>query len=207
MDHLIVSSQIENLSYIGTFIVMALAGHLVPVPEEILLLLIGYASGIGLSKVYLAFAFAAAGVMAGDSALFFLSRTGSKYVDKLKNRLSPQKLERYEKLMHAHASKTIFLSRFIVGLRFFSPILAGSLKIRWKTFFWSDFPAVIIYVGGSIFLGYHFHSEIAAAITRVEFARHLIFILFVSIIGILIGLYARKRFLKRNGYNGNRKQN
>ncbi len=197
MDHLMVSSQIENLSYIGIFVVMVLSGHLVPIPEEILLLIIGYASGIGLSNVYAAFIAASFGVMAGDSALFFLSRTGSKYVDKLKNRLSKEKMARYEKLMRNHASKTIFLSRFIVGIRFFSPILAGSLKIKWKTFFLADFPAVIIYVGGSIFLGYYFNSDIMAIITEVKIARHIIFFLIITVIGLAISYYAGKKFLRK----------
>ena len=84
MDHITVSALAENLSYLGTFIVMALSGTLVPVPEEIMLLLIGYASGTGLSNIYLTFAAAALGVMVGDSVLFFLSLKGNKFVSKSK---------------------------------------------------------------------------------------------------------------------------
>lgn len=204
MDHYIVSSFIEQISYLGTFVVMALAGHLVPLPEEVLLLLIGYASGIGLSNVYLAAVAAILGVMVGDSALFFLSRSGSHYVDKLKNRLKPEKLARYEKLMKDHAGKTIFLARFIITLRFFSPILAGSLKIKWRTFFLSDFAAVIIYVSVSIFLGYHFHTDIGNMITKVKVARHVIFILLVTVIGLVISYEVGRRFLRK--INGNNKK-
>lgn len=125
MDNFVVSSQVENLSYIGTFVVMVLSGHLVPVPEEILLLLIGYSSGIGLSNVYITFAAASLGVIAGDAALFVLSRSGSRYVEKLKGKLNPAKTARYEKLMRAHTVKTIFLSRFVVGLRFFHRFWPG----------------------------------------------------------------------------------
>lgn len=202
MDHYIVSSQVENLSYLGTFIVMVLAGHLVPVPEEILLLLIGYASGIGFSNVYIAFAVSSIGVIVGDSALFFLSRTGSKYVERLKKKISRSKLERYENLMRTHAGKTIFLSRFIITVRFFSPILAGSLGVKWRTFALADFPAVIIYVGVFIFLGYHFNSDIASLITEVKLARHIIFILLISVIGLLISYWAGKKFLRKINGNG-----
>lgn len=197
MDNLIVSSQIESLSYAGTFIVMVLSGHLVPVPEEILLLFIGYASGIGLSNVYIAFIAASVGVMVGDSALFFLSKKGNGYVEKLKKRLNQGKVKRYEKMMNSHAGKTIFLSRFIIGLRFFSPILAGSLNVKWKTFLFSDFPAVMIYVGGSIFLGYHFHNDIMAVVTEIKIARHVIFVLVITLAGLLISYHVGKKFLRK----------
>jgi membrane protein DedA with SNARE-associated domain len=197
MDHYIIPAFVENLSYLGIFVAMALSGHLVPVPEEILLLLIGYTSGIGLSNVYWAFIFAFFGVIVGDVALFLLSRTGSHYVDKLKNRIAPEKLARYENLMKAHAGKTIFLSRFIITVRFFSPILAGSLKINWKTFALADFSAAAIYVGVSIFLGYHFNNDIASLITEVKLARHIIFILLITVIGLLLSYWAGKKFLRK----------
>jgi membrane protein DedA with SNARE-associated domain len=202
MDHLIVSSQVEGLSYFGTFVVMVLSGHLVPVPEEILLLLIGYASGIGVTNVYGAFVVSSLGVIVGDSMLFFLSRNGNKYIEKFKNKLSPNKLSRYENLMKAHAGKTIFLSRFIITIRFFSPILAGSINVKWKTFALADFPAVIIYVGAFIFLGYHFNNDIASLITEVKFARHIIFVLLITVIGLLISYWAGKKFFRKiNGNN------
>lgn len=181
---------------------MVLSGHLVPVPEEVVLLLVGYASGIGLSNVYIAFAAASLGVITGDSALFFLSRSGNKFVEKLKNRLSQKKLERYENLMNAHAGKTIFLSRFIITLRFLSPILAGSLNVKWKTFALADFPAAVIYTGAFIFLGYHFNSDIASLITEVKLARHIIFILLITVIGLLVSYWAGRKFLKKINGNG-----
>ncbi len=198
----IFSIYLEHISYLGTFILMALSGHLVPVPEEVILLLVGYASGIGLSNVYFTAIFAMLGVIAGDSLLFYLSRHGNHYVEKLKNRIAPQKMAKYERMMEAHAGKTIFISRFIVGLRFFSPILAGMLKIKWRTFLVSDIPAIVIYVSFFIFLGYHFNTDIARMITEVKLARHIIFILLIAFIGLLFSYFVGKRFLRRINGNG-----
>jgi len=181
---------------------MVLSGHLVPVPEEVILLLVGYASGIGLSNVYFAAVFAMLGVIAGDSLLFYLSRHGNHYVEKLKNRIALQKMAKYERMMGAHAGKTIFISRFIVGLRFFSPILAGMLKIKWRIFLVSDIPAIIIYVSLFIFIGYHFNTDIARMITEVKLARHIIFILLIAVIGLLFSYFVGKKFLKKINGNG-----
>lgn len=200
----IFSIYLEHISYLGTFMLMALAGHLVPVPEEVVLLLVGYTSGIGLSNVYITMIAAGLGVIAGDSALFYLSRTGNHYVERFKKKINPQKMEKYEKMMEAHAGKTIFLSRFIVGLRFFSPILAGMLKVKWRVFLLYDILAITIYVALLIFLGYYFNSEIGRLITEVKIARHVIIILLISVIGLAFSYFIGRRFLKTvNGKNGN----
>lgn len=202
MHGAIFSIYLEHISYFGTFVLMVLSGHLVPVPEEVVLLLVGYASGIGLSNVYFTAVFAMLGVIVGDSMLFYLSRHGNRYVEKLKNRIAPQKLAKYERMMSAHAGKTIFASRFIVGMRFFSPILAGMLKIKWRTFLAWNIPAIIIYVSFFIFLGYHFNTDIARLITEVKLARHIIFILLITVIGLILSYFIGKKFLRKiNGNN------
>ncbi len=202
MHGAIFSIYLEHISYFGTFVLMALSGHLVPVPEEVVLLLVGYASGIGLSNVYFTAVSAMLGVIAGDSLIFYLSRHGNHYVEKLKNRIAPQKIAKYERMMNAHTGKTIFLSRFIVGLRFFSPLLAGMLKVKWRTFLAYNIPAIIIYVSFIIFLGYHFNTDIARMITEVKLARHIIFALLIIVIGLLLSYWAGKKFLRKiNGGN------
>lgn len=198
----IFSIYLEHISYFGTFVLMVFSGHLVPVPEEIILLLVGYASGIGLSNVYFTAVSAMLGVIAGDSLLFYLSRHGNRYIERLKNRIAPQKIAKYERMMNAHTGKTIFLSRFIVGLRFFSPILAGMLKVKWRMFLACDIPAIIIYVSFFIFLGYHFNSDIARMITEVKLARHIIFALLITVIGLILSYFIGKKFLRKiNGGN------
>lgn len=130
--------------------------------------------------------------------MYLLSRTGNKYIEKIKRRLNRKKLDHYERLMRSYAGKTIFISRFIVTLRFFSPLLAGSLKIKWKTFQLYNTLAVAIYVPVLIFLGYHFHNEILKLITHVEIIRHVIFTVLVIIAGSLVSYHVGKHFLTRN---------
>lgn len=197
MEYFYLSNYIEELSYLGVFFVMALTGNLIPAPEEIILLLIGYTATIGFSNVYFLIIVAIAGVIVGDNALFFLSRSSNVYMDKLKRKINPDKMKNYEQTMRQHAGKTIFLSRFIVGLRFFSPVLAGSLKIKWKTFLFYNILSSLIYVPVFICLGYYFSSDILSLITEAALARHIIFILLITVIGLLISFWVGKRFLKR----------
>ena len=194
-------NYIGQFSYIGIFILVALCGYIIPIPEEILLLLIGYIAGVGLINVYIALIPAALGVLAGDNILYWLSRyKGSKLIDKLKHKVRKNELMKYRHLMKRHIGKTIFILRFIVGLRFFSPFLAGSMKIKWKIFQFYNLLAVLIYVPIMTFLGYHFYNKLALVITEVEIVRHLLFFLFLAIVGYLISIFINKRFLIKNKF-------
>jgi membrane protein DedA with SNARE-associated domain len=202
-DYSFYGQYLEQFSYLGIFVVMVLAGHLVPLPEEILLLLVGYAAASGLFNVYAITIVAALGIVTGDNILYWLSLHGNYYIEKLKKRIKPEKLDFYEKLIKSHAGKTIFVSRFIVGMRFLAPLLAGSLKVKKRTFQFFNSLAVAIYVPFIIFLGYHFHNDFIEVVIKVKFFRHLIFLALLTILGLLISLFVTKKFLRNIINNGN----
>ena len=188
-------SYIERFSYFGIFIIGATVGYLIPLPEEIFLLVVGYIAGIGLYNIYIATLFAILGVLMGDNVLFWLSRYKvSKIVDKINKQLDKHKIMKYRHLMKEHIGKTLFTLKFIVGLRVFSPFLAGSMKIKWKIFQFYNFLAVLIYIPILVFLGFHFHNKLAYIITGVEIVRHLIFLLSLVLIGFLISTFVKNKF-------------
>ncbi len=94
--------------------------------------------------------------------------------------------------MMRHSGKGIFALRFVVGLRFFAPLLAGSLKIKWEKFFFYNLMALFVYVPLIIFLGYHFHNNLLAIISGVELVRHVIFAVVLVLGGYLIAILHRK---------------
>jgi len=193
-------SYLEQFSYFGIFVMVALSGYIIPVPEEILLLLAGYIAALGFNNVYVALAAAILGILVGDNILFWLSRyKGSKLIDKLKHKIRKSELNKYRHLMKKHIGKTIFIARFIVGLRFFGPFLSGSMKIKWKTFQFYNLIAVLIYAPVIVFLGFHFHNRLALIITEVEIIRHFVFFLFLAVVGYLISSFINKKFLIKEG--------
>ena len=190
---------LEQFSYFGIFALIALSGYIIPIPEEILLLLTGYLAGIGVNNIYIALAAAILGILAGDNILFWLSRyKGSKIIDRLRHKVRKNEINKYRHLMKKHIGKTIFIARFIVGLRFFGPFLAGSMKIKWKAFQFYNLIAVLVYAPIILFLGYHFHNRLALIITQVEIARHLIFFLFLVAVGYLISVFLNKKYIIKN---------
>ena len=190
----------QKFSYLGIFALIVLSGYIVPIPEEVLLLTAGYLAAYTAINIYLVTVVAVLGVLIGDNFLFWLSHyKGSKIVSRLKKRIRKNELLKYERLMKAHIGKTIFMLRFIVGLRFFGPFLAGSMKTKWKTFQFYNLLAVLIYAPTVVFLGYHFHNKFLVILTELEIVRHILFALVLIALSYLITLFLRKKFLVKSG--------
>lgn len=186
----------QSASYFGLGFFVTFAGYLIPIPEEMALLIVGYISAITEIKLHLAIMLSCVGVIIGDNLLYFLSYRGSKYIDWFKKRMYKNKLIQYEHIMHEHIGKTIFFIRFIVGVRFFGPVLAGTLRVRWRKFFFINAAASMIHVAFFEILGYYFHKSFLALVTQVEIIRHVLFFSSVALFGLLVTLFVQRNYLK-----------
>lgn len=189
-----VLNYVNSFSYFGLFILLAVIA-LVPIPEEVVLLLAGYFAGSGFAELDKIIIASLLGVLVGDNLIYFVSRRGHNYFKKIKERIAPKKLLKYENLMKEHSGKTIFLLRFIVGLRFLGPFMAGHMKIKWKTFFFFNFLAVSIFVPIFVLLGYHFTKILDLIILNIHKVRLGIFLLILLIAAIFVYQFIDKKFL------------
>ena len=82
---------------------------------------------------------------------------------------------------------------FIPRLRFFGPILAGILKLKWHSFFRADASALVIHVCVYTGIGYFFHKSIAALFKNMALVHHVIFIAAMLIIGAIVGFWVERR--------------
>lgn len=191
-------SYSTHISYLIIFLMPALGGHIIPIPEEVVLLLAGYLAGAEVNNIYLTILVALAGVLVGDNLMYWLSYRGSHFLDRFKNRLSVETLNRFQDHLHTHMRKTIFLGRFIVGLRFLSPITAGSNKVPWKIFQFYNALGALIYVPLLVLLGYRFHYQIAAVIDKIVYVRHIIVLILAAILTFIITKLVHHYFFKNN---------
>lgn len=186
---------VSNFSYLGIFLLLIIIA-LIPVPEELVLILVGYFASYGFAEADKVAIISVLGVIIGDNILYFLSRHGSNYINKLK-KISPKRFAKYEKHMNSHIGKTIFLLRFIIGLRFLSPVIAGSSKVPWSKFFFFNFLAVIIFVPVFIYLGYHFNTLLSIIITKVLLVKNFVIGLVFLLILIYLYYILKKKFFKK----------
>lgn len=188
-------TYVNNFSYFGVFLLLAIIA-LIPIPEEIVLLLIGYFAASGFAELDKIIISSILGVIIGDNVLFLLSKHGSKYVNKLKNKFAPKTFAKYDKLMKGHIGKTIFLLRFIIGLRFLGPITAGTNKAKWKTFFIFNTLAILIFVPAFILIGYKFNSFLSNIIEKILVVKHIVVISIIMLIFLSLYLVINKKLQK-----------
>lgn len=165
-------------SYAGLFLALLAAGFGLPLPEDIPLVLSGYlvaeAHGDAINPLILMILTGLAGVMAGDSATYWLGRHfGPGVVEKrwFRRIAKPWLIERAKEKYTKHGAKVLFASRFMPGLRCIMFMMAGVFKIPyWKLVAYNG-GAALLSVPLLIFLGWKFGK---AVIDSVREFGHLV---------------------------------
>lgn len=189
-------SFLKSNSYLGVFILTLFGGYLIPAPEAVLLMLAGYVASFGFVDLGWVLMVCVVGGILGDSLLFGLSYSGSKYVERFRHRVKKSKLEKYEHYVADHIGKAIFFLRFIVGVRFFAPVVAGSLRVSWRRFLFYEALAATINAVLFVGLGYLFRRHILVALTTVEVIKNILFLCSAVIISVIIGYVAKKEIAR-----------
>ncbi|HSU72253.1 MAG TPA: DedA family protein, partial [Candidatus Binatia bacterium] len=107
--------------------------------------------------------------------------------------LTKEKFQKVEKHFKRHGSKTIFISRFLAGIRVFFPIAAGATKMPLREFLLWDIIAAIIWTPAVVFVGYWFGAFIPTIIhwlKRVDLVLGIAFAVFLLI--LLFAVVKRK---------------
>ena len=185
---------LEGLSYLGIFFVFIIP--FLPIPEEVLLLGIGYLVDIGDLNIYAVIAVSIGGIMASDNMWYWLGRSHSKIVAKLRNKIGENRTAVYEKMLKKHTGKYIFLSRFIPGARAIGPSLAGSMNLNKNHFWFFNIMAAFLYAPIFIFLGYFFNYNLEIVMNKIISARHIVFILFIALVGLAVAYLVNKKFFR-----------
>lgn len=186
----------ESISYVGIFVLVALSGHVVPLPEDVVMLLTGYIAAIGIVKLPIALLVAFVAILIADFTMYYLSFTGTKFAMMIEQRIKTNLFSWYADKMRTRAFPMIFASRFIPGIRFLGPIIAGYVKLKPHVFLFYSFCSAIIYVPTLIIIGFIFHSKISPLLGVVESTRHIIFIVILVVLAILISVFVHRKFFK-----------
>lgn len=108
-----------------------------PLPGETALLAAGVLAGAGRLSLPLVIVVAVAAAVAGDTLGYWLGRRGGRAVLKLRGPLKAFRahaLEHGERFFERHGSKTVFLGRFVPGVRVVAAVLAGASAMPWPRF-------------------------------------------------------------------------
>ncbi len=185
--NLMIINSVEHYSYVAIFLFAIFAGYLVPVPEEIVLLVIGYLASVGIIKMTPAILIVILAFAIGDNILFRFVQKNNKYADKLVHDvLSLKFITKHKVFLDKHMGLTIFFTRFFPYLRFVGPVYAGFMRAKERTFLIFNTIAIAIYAPILIWIGYAFHQYYYQIVEKLTQVRHIIVVLIWIIIGLLI---------------------
>ncbi len=195
---------ISGYSYLGVFGIALVANVLVIIPEEVVLLTLGYAARAGSFNIFIMIPIVILGLLSSDVIIYLLSRRGSRIISSFyenlfarRLRFFSKRLEGKEEWMATHIEKVIFYSRFLMQLRFLGPFMAGQLNVEKRKFLVYELAALVLYVPLLLWIGWYFHRKVSLIIGKVQVVRN---VLLLSI-GILLALVAVRMtyqwFMKR----------
>ena len=183
---------IKSGSYFGIFFFSILVSYLLPIPEAIFLVLVGFVAKITGLNLVAVILLATVGIIVGDNLLYQLSFFGNKYVEKFNHKMRQHKLIKYEHLVTQHVAISVYFLKFVAGVRFFGPVIMGSLCASRKKFVIHNAIASAVHTGVLILLGFYFHRKIVATVAGVEIFKNVLLFSSAVIVGFLLSLSGRK---------------
>ena len=108
-----------------------------PIPGETALLAGAALAKFGHLRLSIVILVAITGATLGDNFGFLIGRRlGRALIERYGARvgLTPSRLAQFDWFFQRYGPQTIFIARFVTGLRVFGALLAGASGLRWRTF-------------------------------------------------------------------------
>ncbi|MEP6850011.1 MAG: DedA family protein [Acidobacteriota bacterium] len=166
-----------------------------PIPGETILLVAGYFASAGHFNIFLVMLVACVGAVLGDNAGFAIGHHYGRGIMLKFGRfvfLTPQRLEHLENYFKSHGNKTVFVARFITGLRVFAAVLAGASGMRWRVFLIYNVAGAIVWSIVITTLGYLFGESLPLLIKWVGRSGTVLLV-----VGLVVGIIAWRIYRHR----------
>jgi membrane protein DedA with SNARE-associated domain len=183
---------------VAIFVIVVLGNIGLPVPEETVLTIGGYLAWQGQLRFSIVVLVGIVSAIAGDNLGYWLGRRHGQRMLAYLMAAAPGRVERMQRFVRNHGALSVFLARFVTGLRFMAGPLAGSTGLAPWRFFIANLLGAVIYapivvgVGYAVGLGLgHRIEELRRAAGDAE--RFIWIGLIVAAIGTWIVLARRAR--------------
>jgi membrane protein DedA with SNARE-associated domain len=166
-----------------------------PVPGETLLLAGAALAHSGQLHLGWVIATAVVAAVAGDNLGFLIGRRGGRRLaERYGSRvgLTRERLAHFDGYFQRHGAKTVFIARFITGLRVVCAILAGGSGMSWPTFLLFNASGAIVWATAIAFAGYSLAYS-WETLERWIGASGLVGLAVVAALGIIALVRARRK--------------
>ena len=133
----LVRPYVDQYGYVILFFGVMLENASLPVPGETILIIASFYSHHGNLVLTDVILLATVGCILGDNISFYLGRRlGRPFILQYGKFffITTHRLGQVEAFFHRHGDKTIFLQRWITGVRVIGALVAGTTKMPWSRF-------------------------------------------------------------------------
>ena len=145
---------------------------------------------------------ALAGLLTTDNLLFYLALKGNKFSQKLLRKINHELLDKIKNKLQKKVALTIFIGALVPKLRFFNPLIAGSINIKFKIFFFANALATLLYVAAYMCIGILFHNQLNYILKKLAYVQHGVFIVVMVAIAIFIAVKMKKFVFEKQAGKG-----
>lgn len=179
---------VVEFSYLAILLIISVS-HIIPVPEEAILIAVGYAASLGFGELGKFIAVCLLGVLIADNIAYWIGRKKGETILQIiadRFRITRARIEKTKRFFQEHSGKSIFLSRFLVGFRLFIPYVAGAFELPFGKFFFFNFLGAIIWIPSIIYASFWL-SGIFDLYTGFTVLKHWVWIAGIIIVGFIVG--------------------
>ena len=181
------SGYVRQFSYLGVFVWFTFFDLVVPFPDEISLLTLGYLAAAGIMNPFVAGIVAIASFLAADALSFSLARGGSSFIARRLKRPKAHSIRGYiARNLERHLPGTLIGICFVPKMRLWGPLVAGSSRISFGRFLAFDAIGVTLFVCVYETLGYFFGASFSAVFAGLAQYQTPIFVALLFIFGLIL---------------------
>jgi membrane protein DedA with SNARE-associated domain len=180
------STLLDHWGYVGIFLAVVLGNVGVPVPEETVLALAGYAASRGVLHLPTVLVVGVISAVVGDNLGYWLGRRYGRQAIERYGRwafVTPERLQKISTFLTRYGAVAIFAARFVTGVRFLAGPLAGAAGVPPLTFTIANVLGALVYVPYAVGIGYGVGWGFGDVIQRLV-ARRIDHI----VLGVLVAL-------------------
>jgi membrane protein DedA with SNARE-associated domain len=179
------------------FLIVAIESAGVPIPGETALIAAGVLASQGKMNIAVVIVAAAAGAIVGDNVGYWIGRTGGRrvldrwgFVRRFAERVMPPA----ERFFQRHGPKTVFIARFVAGLRVTAAWMAGISRMEWGKFLLWNAAGGIVWATAVGLVAYYFGNAVADAISKYGLWGALA-VLGIAVVGYLAFHFVIKKYV------------
>lgn len=153
------------------FLLIEEAGVPVPVPGDVLMLILGVHAREGRVPLWQAIGVTELGTVVGSTVLYLATRlAGRALVYRYGRfiRLNPERLDTAERWLNQHGSRAVFLGRLVPGLRIVTAVACGVFEVPYRVFFPAMAVGALCYIMVYTLLGFFLGPPVLSILEKVH---------------------------------------